>query len=276
MQLKGITKNKDKDKDKEVNRDEVSLRVKTGAEKINPYESDANKGKQVEKMFDSIAPAYDFMNTAMSFGMHRYWRDTALNAALKRVSSPITILDIATGTGDVAFRLAEMCCNSRIIGIDLSRGMLKIAKKRLFQLPYSISGRMAFEVGDSLAMTFGNNHFELVTVAYGVRNFENLRQGLAEIYRVLASGGTLCIIELSVPVNRVMKWGYNIYSGYIIPAVGKRITGDSKAYSYLPKSIAAAPQRDDLAGLLRECGFKNVEWHSLTLGTVTYYLASKE
>ncbi|MDE7413501.1 MAG: bifunctional demethylmenaquinone methyltransferase/2-methoxy-6-polyprenyl-1,4-benzoquinol methylase UbiE [Muribaculaceae bacterium] len=274
MQLKGITKNKGKDLENKM--DEAPPRVKTGAEGINPYGAGANKGRQIEKMFDSIAPAYDFMNTAMSFGMHRRWRDKALNEALKRVASPITILDIATGTGDVAFRLAEMCSNSRIIGIDLSRGMLKIAKKRLFRFPYSISGRMAFEVGDSLAMTFGNNHFELVTVAYGVRNFENLRQGLAEIHRVLAPGGTLCIIELSVPLNPVIKWGYNLYSGCIIPAVGKCITGDSKAYSYLPRSIAAAPQRDDLAGLLRECGFTNVEWHSLTLGTVTYYLASKE
>ncbi|MDE6717386.1 MAG: bifunctional demethylmenaquinone methyltransferase/2-methoxy-6-polyprenyl-1,4-benzoquinol methylase UbiE [Muribaculaceae bacterium] len=248
---------------------------KSGAEKVNPYNSESKKGKQVEKMFDSIAPAYDLMNTAMTFGLHRSWRDRALNAAIERAKTPLTVLDIATGTGDVAFRLADLCQKARIIGIDLSRGMLEIAKSRLFDLPYSIAGRINFEVGDSLAMTFGNGHFDLATVAYGVRNFENLRQGMAEIYRVLSPGGTLCILELSVPTNKVAKWGYNIYSRYIIPAIGRMVSGDKRAYSYLPESIAAAPQRDDMGKILRECGFKDIVWKSLTFGTVTYYLATK-
>ena len=247
----------------------------SGAELINPYGDTDHKGAQVEQMFDSIAPAYDFMNTAMTFGLHRYWRNRALKAAAGRSVSPSDILDIATGTGDVAFRLASNYPESAVTGVDLSRGMLDIAKAKLKEMPEKMQRRIAFEPGDSLALQFANGTFDLITVAYGVRNFEHLRQGLDEMYRVLRKGGTLCIIELSVPANPVLRFGYNVYSRHIIPFIGRLVSGDSRAYTYLPESIAAAPQRDDLTAILRETGFRDCEWTSLTLGAVTYYLASK-
>ncbi|MDE5870166.1 MAG: bifunctional demethylmenaquinone methyltransferase/2-methoxy-6-polyprenyl-1,4-benzoquinol methylase UbiE [Muribaculaceae bacterium] len=247
----------------------------SGAELVNPYRSDGGKGEQVEEMFDSIAPAYDFMNTAMTLGLHRRWRDKALKAASARISSPENILDIATGTGDVAFRLAELYPDARIKGVDLSEGMLKIAADKLSSMPENIRERVSFEPGDSLALTFGDNSFDIITVAYGVRNFEHLRQGIAEMCRVLRPGGVLCIIELSVPVNPVLKFGYKIYANHVIPAIGRMVSGDSRAYRYLPESIAAAPQRDEMGTILNDCGFEDIKWKSLTLGAVTYYIAQK-
>lgn len=247
----------------------------SGAEPVMPYDEGERKGAQVEKMFDSIAPAYDFMNTAMTFGLHRYWRNRALKAAARRSSTPSDILDIATGTGDVAFRLAKNYPDAHITGVDLSRGMLEIAMEKVKGMPENVRKRLNFEVGDSLALQFSNRSFDLITVAYGVRNFEHLRLGLDEMYRVLRPGGTLCIIELSVPSSPLLKWGYNLYSRHIIPFIGRIVSGDSRAYTYLPESIAAAPQRDSLTAILRETGFRDNEWRSLTFGTVTYYLSRK-
>lgn len=248
----------------------------SGAERVNPYEKEGRaKGEQVKEMFDSIAPAYDFMNTAMTFGLHRFWRENALNAAAESCPDPVAILDVATGTGDVAFSLAKRFPAARVTGVDLSRRMLEIAEKKLWKLPEDDARRIKFETGDSLALRFNNNFFDLITVAYGVRNFEHLRHGLSEMRRVLRPEGTLCIIELSQPQKPLWRKCYDLYSHKLIPMIGRMVSGDSRAYIYLPESIAAAPQRDELAAILRECGFKGVRWHSLTFGAVTYYLATK-
>lgn len=247
----------------------------SGAELVNPYAEGAAKGEQVERMFDSIAPAYDFMNTAMTFGLHRHWRNRALRDALRICPKPSRILDIATGTGDLAFRLAEIYPTAEVIGLDLSQGMLDIAERKLKEQPEEVARRIRFVQGDSLNLEFADDSFDLITVAYGVRNFEHLRQGLAEMFRVLKPGGALCIIELSVPRNPVCRFGYNLYSRHIIPFVGRLVSGDSRAYTYLPESIAAAPQRDALGAILSECGFSRNAWRSLTLGAVTYYFAIK-
>ena len=247
---------------------------KSGAELVNPYNSEKNKGEQVEQMFDSIAPAYDFMNTAMTFGLHRYWRNRALREALRCNPSPADILDVATGTGDVALRLLELCPKATITGIDLSEGMLEVARKKKEALGEKAS-RMAFMQGDSLALPFADDSFDLITVAYGVRNFENLRQGLSEMRRVLLPGGTLCIIELSCPASPFTRSLYNIYSRHLIPAIGKMVSGDSRAYSYLPESIAAAPQRNDLTAIMAQAGLSDARWKSLTFGAVTFYIATK-
>lgn len=247
----------------------------TGAELVNPYSEGAAKGEQVERMFDSIAPAYDFMNTAMTFGLHRLWRNRALKMAKRISPDPKEILDIATGTGDLAFRLSEIYPKAKVTGLDLSQGMLDIAEEKLRNQPEEVRNRIRFMQGDSLDMKFADNSFDLITVAYGVRNFEHLRQGLSEMFRVLRPGGALCIIELSVPRNPMLKFGYNLYSRHIIPFVGRMVSGDSRAYTYLPESIAAAPQRDDLSAILSECGFSKNAWRSLTLGAVTYYFAIK-
>jgi demethylmenaquinone methyltransferase/2-methoxy-6-polyprenyl-1,4-benzoquinol methylase len=248
---------------------------KTGAERVNPYDNRRDKGEQVEEMFDSIAPAYDFMNTAMTFGLHRRWRNKALRAALESLpgSTCDTVLDVATGTGDVAFRLHDLLPGARVTGIDLSAGMLEVARKKLLTLPPGEREYVAFGKADCLALPFHDNDFGMITVAYGVRNFGNLLQGLREMRRVLRPGGVLCVIELSCPEGKLTGLGYRIYSRHLIPAVGRMVSGDSRAYTYLPESIAAAPQRRDMAVVMRQAGFTDIRWKSLTFGAVTYYIA---
>ena len=244
-------------------------------EEINPYSRDEEKGKQVEQMFDSISRRYDFMNMAMSLGQHKSWRNQALKAAVNQLTADCNpkVLDIATGTGDVAFKLHSLLPQSLITGIDLSEGMLEVAREKLKKLPEKEQELMAFGKGDSLSMPFHDNEFDLVTVAYGVRNFSDLRKGINEMRRVLSLGGILCIIELSTPTGFIAKPLYKLYSGKIIPWMGKKVTGDNRAYSYLPESIAACPQRDAMAALLYAEGFTHVEWHSLSFGALTYYIA---
>lgn len=244
-------------------------------EEINPYKEGEDKGQQVEAMFDSIAGRYDFMNSAMSLGQHKRWRDKALKVALKVLPEKKnhSLLDVATGTGDVAFRLHSLLPEAKITGIDLSEGMLDIARNKLGRLPSEAQRLIAFGKGDSLSMPFHDGEFDLVTVAYGVRNFSDLRKGLTEMRRVLSPEGVLCIIELSTPKGFITKRVYDIYSVYVIPWMGKRVTGDARAYTYLPESIAASPQREDMAALLYSCGFTNVEWKSLSFGALTYYIA---
>lgn len=243
-------------------------------EEVNPYNNAEEKGKQVEEMFDSIARRYDFMNSAMSLGQHKLWRNKALKAALKELQgNNLKLLDVATGTGDVAFRLHELLPDALITGIDLSEGMLRIARNKLEGLPLKDREKIAFGKGDSLSMPFHDGDFNLVTVAYGVRNFGDLRKGLEEMRRVLKPGGVLCIIELSTPRGLLTKPAYKLYSGKIIPWLGKKVAGDSRAYSYLPESIEACPQREDMASLLYASGFSSVEWKSLSFGALTYYIA---
>ena len=244
-------------------------------EEINPYSRDEEKGKQVEQMFDSISRRYDFMNMAMSLGQHKSWRNRALKAAVNQLTDDRNpkVLDIATGTGDVAFKLHSLLPQSLITGIDLSESMLDVAREKLKKLPVKEQELIAFGKGDSLSMPFHDNEFDLVTVAYGVRNFSDLRKGINEMRRVLSLGGILCIIELSTPTGFIAKPLYKLYSGKIIPWMGKKVTGDNRAYSYLPESIAACPQRDAMAALLYAEGFSHVEWHSLSFGALTYYIA---
>ena len=249
----------------------------TGAELVNPYGDNREKAEQVEEMFDSIAPAYDFMNTAMTFGLHRMWRNRALNAAgtARKSADTLDILDIATGTGDVAFDLHRRYPGARVTGVDLSEGMLRIAEKKLKNADESAKKLLSFEQGDSLDLRFADESFDLITVAYGVRNFQHLDRGYAEMSRVLRRGGTLCVIELSEPANALTKACYSHYSRHIIPALGKLVSGDSRAYSYLPESIAAAPQRDRMTALMTAAGLSDCRWKSLTFGAVTYYISTK-
>lgn len=256
-------------------KDTTGMREKSGAERVNPYDDRREKGEQVEEMFDSIAPAYDFMNTAMTLGLHRHWRDKALSAAVGMLGKGQigNILDVATGTGDVAFRLHKMLPQARITGIDLSQGMLEEARKKLQTLPMPERELIAFGKADCLDLPYHIGSFDMITVAYGVRNFENLSKGLEEMRRVLRPEGVLCVIELSEPEGKLTGMGYRLYSRHLIPMIGKMVSGDSRAYSYLPESIAAAPQRGKMADIMRNAGFKDVKWKSLTFGAVTYYLA---
>ncbi len=252
-----------------------------GAEGVNPYGDTRAKGAQVEEMFDAIAPAYDFMNTAMTLGMHRRWRDRALRMAAAelgldiRPDRALKVLDVATGTGDVAFRMLELWPGAHVTGIDLSDGMLEVGRRRLREGSPEVQGRLEFMQGDCLALPFADESFDLVTVAYGVRNFEHHDQGLREMARVTRRGGAVCIIELSRPVNPVLLAGYNLYTHTLVPTLGRLVSGDSRAYTYLPESIAAAPQRDALTDLMRQAGLRACRWKSLTLGAVCVYLGRK-
>lgn len=248
------------------------MKEKSGAEKINPYNDTESKTEQVEEMFDSIASAYDFMNTAMTFGLHRYWR----NRAIKRLENlpHQKILDVATGTGDVAFKIYDKLRPDSITGVDLSSGMLDVARKKLAESPDDeMRRRILFEEGDCLNLKYADKEFDIVTTAYGVRNFEHLDKGYAEMLRVLKPGGTLCVIELSVPRNALMRCLYNFYSRRLIPAIGRMVSGDARAYSYLPESIAACPQREQMISLMQQAGFEECRYFSLTFGTVCIYLA---
>ena len=241
------------------------------AEKINPYDNNRAKTEQVKEMFDSIAPAYDFMNRAMTFGIDKCWRAKAVK--MIKAYYPKTILDVATGTGDLAIKLARNLKPRKITGIDLSEGMIAIGRKKVEEA--NLSHIIDFLAGDCLNLPFVENQFDCITVAYGVRNFEHLDQGYREMRRVLQSGGILCVIELSTPTSRIIRPLYNLYTHYIIPFVGRLISKDVRAYNYLPESISAVPQGNDMLQLMHEAGFNNCQFKSLTFGTCTIYLAKK-
>lgn len=251
--------------------------VKKGAEGVMPYAGDSRaKGGQVESMFDSIAPAYDLMNFIMSLGMCGHWRNKAIRLAAGRLAAePRNILDVATGTGDVAFALHRRYPSAGIIGIDLSEGMLGMARAKQKSIVESAGGSIEFRQGDSLALEFPDDSFDLVTVAYGVRNFENLADGYGEMLRVLRPGGAICVVELSMPTSSVPLFFYKMYTRGAIPVAGRLISGDPRAYSYLHESIEAAPQRAAMTALMEKAGFREARWKSLMPGVVTIYTALK-
>lgn len=240
-------------------------------EHITPYGGEAPKERQVERMFDSIAPAYDFMNRAMTLGIDRLWRAKAVG--LVRAASPRRILDVATGTADLAINLARRLPEAEVAGIDLSEGMIDIGREKVSRA--GLAQRVKLQVADCLALPFGDATFDCVTVAYGVRNFADLEAGYREMYRVLRPGGMLCVIELSTPVNPLVKPLYGFYTSAIIPAVGRLVSKDTRAYTYLPQSIAAVPQRDDMCALMARAGFGHTAFRPLTFGVCTIYTATK-
>ena len=239
-------------------------------EQVTPY-SEGSKTEQVRQMFDSIAPAYDFMNRAMTLGIDIWWRRLAVKR-LKRIQ-PASILDVATGTGDFAIQLNESLHPQHITGIDLSQGMLDEACRKIKEK--GLEEVILFEQGDCMALPMQDETFDALTVAFGVRNFEHLQQGYQEMARVLKPGGMLCVLELSTPTNRLIRWFYDLYTLHIIPWVGSLKSGDKSAYRYLPQSIAAVPQGDDMLQLMRNAGLKDTSFKRLTLGVCTIYTAVK-
>lgn len=241
-------------------------------EKINPYHGDSRaKNEQVRSMFDAIAPAYDFMNRAMTFGLDRLWLRRLVDATAQ--ASPTRIVDLATGTGDVAFALARRIPSARITGLDLSEGMLDKARAKAAGLPYA-SG-ISFMQGDCLATTLPESSTDAVTIAYGVRNFADIAAGYREMYRILRPGGKLCVLELSAPTAALPKALYKLYTRTLIPLAGRLMSHDPRAYSYLPESIAAAPQRHDMTALIEAAGFRDARFRTFTFGACTLYTAVK-
>lgn len=240
-------------------------------ENIKPYDNSRPKTCQVEEMFDSIAPAYDFMNRAMTFGIDKLWRRRAVK--MVAATSPRQILDVASGTGDLALRMAHAMPQASITGIDLSEEMLRIGRQKVENA--ALTRRISLMKADCLALPFPDASFDAVTVAYGVRNFEHLDQGYAEMARVLRPGGILCVIELAVPTSPLVRPLYNIYTRRIIPTLGRIVSSDTRAYTYLPESIAAMPQGPRMLDLMLQAGLVSPRLRPLTFGTCTIYTATK-
>lgn len=241
------------------------------AEKILPYESSENKGAQVERMFDSIAENYDTLNHTLSMGIDRGWRKKGILTLQKR--NPQNILDIATGTGDLALEAYRLLKPRAILGTDISEGMMEVARRKTEKI--GLSDKITFERQDCMALDLADNSFDAAMVAFGVRNFEDLDKGLQEILRVLRPGGQLMILELSTPQHFPMKQGYWIYSRLFIPTVGRLISKDKTAYSYLPKSIEAFIQGKEMVNTLLKNGFSEAKCKTYTFGICSMYLATK-
>tara|TARA_R110002072_G_scaffold175538_1_gene331360 strand:- start:18419 stop:19147 length:729 start_codon:yes stop_codon:yes gene_type:complete len=241
------------------------------SEKVKPYkESDLNKKKQVEQMFDTISGNYDGLNRVISLGIDKKWRKRVVKQVVAK--NPKSVLDIATGTGDLAISFAKFDI-PKIVGFDLSEGMLSIARKKV--ATQKIADKIEFLQGDSEEMPFENNSFDAITVAFGVRNFENLEKGLSEILRVLKPGGLFVVLETSVPTKFPFKQGYFFYSKSILPLVGKLFSKDKVAYNYLSESASVFPYGENFNNILRKIGFKEVKNKPQTFGVASIYLASK-
>lgn len=241
------------------------------AENLKPYkDSSLNKKEQVAQMFDTISEEYDGLNRVISFGIDVKWRKKVVKLVAEK--QPNNILDIATGTGDLAISLTSTGAKE-IIGLDISDGMLEVGRKKITQK--NLEGVISMVIGDSEDLPFEDNTFDAITVAFGVRNFENLEKGLSEILRVLKPNGIFAILETSVPTKTPYKQGYKIYSKFILPTIGKLFSKDKKAYKYLSDSASVFPFGEALNNILRQIGFINVEDIPQTFGVATIYTASK-
>ena len=239
--------------------------------KITPYKNkEATKKAQVAKMFDNIAGSYDFLNHFLSLGIDILWRKRAVREIGK--ISPKTILDIATGTGDLAVE-ASVLKPTKIIGVDISEGMLEVGRKKMKTKGLDLI--IELQSGDSENLPFEDNSFDAVTAGFGVRNFENLPKGLSEMYRVMNEGGKLAILEPAEPNTFPFKQLYSLYFKWVLPFVGKLVSKDNAAYTYLPESVAAFPSGQAFLKELEIAGFKNPQHIKLTFGVAALYTATK-
>ena len=242
-------------------------------EEIKPYAPTGEKHEQVEEMFDHIAPTYDVLNHTLSLGTDRGWRRKAMDALGKY--HPRHVLDVATGTGDFAILAARRLGTEglHITGADISEGMMQVGREKVRQLGLERVIRFCRE--DCMQLSFADDSFDAVTVAYGVRNFQDLDAGLREMCRVLRPGGHLLVVELASPPHFPMKQLFWLYSHVWMPLVGRLVSKDDHAYRYLPATMEAFPQGKVMEGILLRAGFRSVEWKRFTFGICTMYLAEK-
>ena len=239
-------------------------------EEIKPY-NDGEKAKQVEQMFDNIAPSYDKLNHRLSWTIDKGWRRKAI--ARLAPYKPQALLDIATGTGDFAILAAEMLRPQKLIGADISEGMMEIGRQKVREK--GLDSIISFEKEDCTALSYPEATFDAVTAAFGIRNFADLDTGLREMCRVLKAGGHLSIVELTTPVTFPMKQFFHIYSHTVLPVYGRLISKDTSAYSYLTKTIEAFPQGERMVEILQKAGFSEASFKRLTFGICTMYFATK-
>ena len=242
------------------------------SQQVTPYkDSGLGKKEQVAQMFDTISGNYDGLNRVISLGIDVKWRKKVLKLVASK--NPERILDIATGTGDLAILMAQTGA-TEIIGADISEGMMEVGRKKLKEK--KLDDRIQLVYGDSESLPFEDNHFDAITVAFGIRNFETLEKGLAEILRVLKPGGIFVILETSVPTKFPYKQGYRFYTKYMLPLVGKLFSKDRSAYTYLCESASVFPHGEALNNILRKIGFIEVKNMPQTFGVATIYSASKQ
>ena len=241
-------------------------------EQIKPYGREGDKGAQVEEMFDNIAPTYDMLNHRLSCDIDKGWRRKAI-AQLKPFA-PREILDIATGTGDFAILAARMLKPERLVGADISEGMMAVGRQKVER--EGLGDVIHFRREDCLQLSFEDGSFDAVTAAFGIRNFKDLDTCLRELHRVLRPGGHLSIVELSAPMRPPMSWLFKVYSHTLLPLYARLVSKDGNAYHYLINTIEAFPQGEEMMEILRKAGFEEVQFCRLTLGVCTMYLASKK
>ncbi len=239
---------------------------------IKPYkDSDATKKDQVANMFDNISENYDGLNRVITFGIDVKWRKKVVE--IIKATNPKNILDIATGTGDLAIMQSKAIPKAKVVGLDISSGMLEVGKQKISSL--KLDDKIEMVLGDSENIPYEDNFFDAITVSYGVRNFENLNKGLTEIKRVLKPGGTFVVLETSVPTKFPFKQGYQFHSKIILPLVGKLFSKDKTAYSYLSESANSFPYGQAFNNILKNNGFNNVQDIPVTFGVSTIYKATK-
>jgi len=246
--------------------------AKYAHDEVVPYSgNEANKKQQVANMFNSIAGKYDFMNRFLSAGIDVQWRKKAIKQ-LKELR-PKFVLDVATGTADVAIMTNNLLKPEKIIGIDISEGMLEAGKKKVEKL--GLSGAIELQLGDSETINYPDNTFDAITVAFGVRNFENLEKGISEMLRVLKPGGKLVVLEFSRPRQTGFKSLYNLYMNIVAPGFGKFFTKNRKAYQYLNESVQAFPERENFIRIMEQAGYTSTYFKPLSLGICCIYCGSK-
>ena len=241
------------------------------SKKITPYkDSTLGKKEQVTQMFDTISKNYDSLNRVISFGIDIKWRKRVV--AILKKKKPFSILDIATGTGDLAINMVETGAK-KIVGLDISPGMLEVGQNKVNDRKLNETIEMV--VGDSENLPFDDNSFDAITVAFGVRNFETLNKGLSEIYRVLKPTGTFVVLETAVPTKTPFKQGYRFHCNYILPIIGRLFSKDRSAYTYLSESAAVFPHGENFNNILRKIGFIEVDNKPQTFGVASIYTATK-
>lgn len=240
-------------------------------EKIKPYGSEGDKRTQVERMFDNISSTYDLLNHSLSWNIDKGWRKKAVDAL--RPFKPQRVLDVATGTGDFAILAAERLKPQVLVGADISEGMMRVGRKKVAER--NLDGVISFCKEDCTQMSFADGSFDAVTVAYGVRNFSDLDRGLKEMLRVLRPGGHLLIVELCAPNRFPMKQLFGVYARVVMPLIGRLVSKDRCAYSYLPATMEAFPQGEVMQQILYKAGFSKVAFKRFTGGICTMYLAKK-
>ena len=239
---------------------------------MKPYNEEQSKKEQVEEMFDNIAPTYDRLNHIMSFNIDRVWRRRVMR--IVRRSKARRIMDLATGTGDLAIAMAKRVDRTQILGIDLSEEMLEVARAKVQK--QGLEERIMLEKGDAENLTMvADGSIDAVTVAFGVRNFENMERGLSEIYRTLRAEGKLVVLEFSMPKNRFVRWVYSNYAHRLLPRIGAMISKDRRAYTYLPESVEEFPAPERFAEILKSVGFSSVKLRSQSCGIAYIYEATK-